>query len=101
MKNSTIHAASASSRPFSLSLLMTAAALFLRDQVLVPLSRLFSDVLEEDVTPWQTLCIVHACLALCVLLCSAAVSLPFSALCTAWFLIALRQCKRAGLDGDD
>ncbi len=61
------------------------------------LAHIFSAALEEDVTPKQTLCILHAILALLFLVFSLAVPFAFRLLCIAWFAYALHRCKQAGL----
>ena len=64
------------------------------------LAVLFSDVMDEQITPRQALCIVNAVLALLVTVFSLAVPMLFRLLCIVWLLVALRQCKAEGLGQD-
>lgn len=61
------------------------------------LALLFSDVMDEHISPRQALCIVNAVAALLLTVFSLAVPLMFRLLCLAWLFVALRQCKAEGL----
>lgn len=61
------------------------------------LAAVFSEVMEEHITPRQALCIVNAVLALILTVFSLAVPMMLRILCIAWLFVALRQCKREGL----
>ncbi len=60
-----------------------------------PLARLFSTVLEEDVTPRQSAYLLNAIVALLLTVFSLAVPFVFRLLCLAWLVLALRSCKFA------
>ena len=62
------------------------------------LAVLFSEVMDERVTPRQAVCIVNAVLALLLTVFSLAVPMLFRLICVVWLFVALRQCKREGLE---
>lgn len=64
------------------------------------LAVIFSEIMDELVTPRQALCIVNALLALLLTVFSLAVPMFFRLLCVAWLFVALRQCKREGLGSE-
>jgi hypothetical protein len=64
------------------------------------LAAVFSEVMDERITPRQAVCIVNAFVALMLTVFSFAVPMLFRVICFAWLLVALRQCRREGL-GDD
>lgn len=60
-----------------------------------PLARIFSDILEQPVSPRQTLHMLHVQLAALALLLPVGAPIEYYVLATAWCGLALRGCARA------
>lgn len=60
-----------------------------------PLSRIYSDLLEQPVSPKQTLHLLHVQLAALMLLLPVCAPLHYYALSTLWCGLAIRGCVRA------
>ena len=79
------------------SLIQQFSQVILTSSAVRSLAELFSSVMDERITPAQSLCIVNAFLALLFTVFSFGIALPFRALCLVWLFLALRHCKNAGL----
>lgn len=62
------------------------------------LAEIFSAIMEEEVTPQHTLLIVNAMMSLFMLVFPIYSSIALRIICFAWFLVAILQCKKAGMD---
>ena len=65
------------------------------------IARIFSAVMEEEITPRQSLLIIHAIVALFFGVFTCGLPFWFNLICAAWFYLALRLCKNAGLGTDE
>lgn len=61
------------------------------------LSELFSVVLEEEVSPMQTLCLLNSVLAFTMTVFPLGISFVLRTVFLAWFGISLLQCRQAGM----
>lgn len=61
------------------------------------MSELFSAVMEENVTPMQTLCLLNSVLAGLMLIFTACVPMMVRLIFLVWFGISLLQCRQAGM----
>ena len=87
-------------RPFRLSSLFSAASLqrrLTRTDFIQSLSQLFSAVLEEEVSPLQTLCLLNAVLAFTATVFPLDISFMLRGLFLLWFAAGLLQCRQAGM----
>jgi hypothetical protein len=61
------------------------------------LSELFSAVLEEDVSPMQTLCLLNSVLSLFMVVFPIGIPFLLRILFLVWFVLSLLQCRQAGM----
>ncbi|MDE7377990.1 MAG: hypothetical protein K2N13_03400 [Paraprevotella sp.] len=80
---------------FRTSVCDTLKAALCHNRLLVGLSRCYSRLLAEHVSPLRTLRLVHAQLAFFALTFPVVFSLPVRLLVLGWFAAALLQCRRA------
>jgi hypothetical protein len=64
-------------------------------------SELFSAVLEEEVSPKQSMLILHSIVAGIVTVFATGMPLWFTCLSIAWFGYSLHLCKKAGLGEEE
>lgn len=74
----------------------TSSSSFGFSNALAGISKLYSDILEEEITPRQTLHLLNAQIAFLGIVLPVG-PLFVNAFAVAWFALALRGCKRAGL----
>jgi len=65
-----------------------------RTKAIRSLSRLYSLLLEEDITPVRTLHLLHAQVAAIIALCPAGMPAGMRLLCLAWAAVAIKRCAR-------
>lgn len=68
---------------------------FLGSQLIISLAAWFSRLAEEEVSPRQALCLVHAQLAFAALVLLGGISPLVAVLLFAWFGLSVWQCARA------
>ena len=61
------------------------------------LSELFSAVLEEDVSPMQTLCLLNSVLSLFMVVFPIGIPFLLRILFLVWFVLSLLQCRQAAM----
>jgi len=62
-----------------------------------PFAKFLSELVEEEISPFQVLLVLQAVLSFTALVFSVCVPLFLRLLMLAWFLFALLQCRRVGL----
>ena len=70
----------------------------LSSDLLKNISEVFSMIVEDNVSPLQTLYLLQAMLALVFVVFPIDIPLLMCFLFIGWFALALMQCKQAGLD---
>ena len=66
-------------------------------KTLASIAKVFSDVLEEEINPKQSLYILNAILAAIVTVFAIGMPLWFTGLSLLWLWLGLHLCKKAGL----
>lgn len=72
-------------------------SLVLNSAFILSLSDIFSEAMEENVTPLQTLCALNTMCALVFLVFPVDAPILVRIIFFCWFFISLIQCKRAGM----
>lgn len=60
-------------------------------------AKFLSALVEEEISPFQSLCILQVLFSFTILVFSVCVPLLVRLLMLSWFVFSLWQCKRAGL----
>ena len=68
---------------------------------LISIAKVFSDVMEEDITPKQALLIINVILAAIVTVFAIGMPVWFTGLSLLWLWHGLHLCKKAGLGEED
>ena len=66
-------------------------------ELIKTLSDFFSSVLEEEVSPMQTLCFLNAFLAFFMLVFPVGIPFVLRIIFLCWFVLSLLQCRQAGM----
>ena len=65
------------------------------------ISEIFSAVMDEEISPKQSLLIIQSIVSGLVTVFAVGMPLWFTVLSLGWFGLSLLMCKRAGLDGEE